>query len=379
MDQQNKSGSDEMILVAALILICIIIYLIWTFARELVVWFFFGPDLVQLYLIGLISGFNEAGSQLFEYTKSMFDGRNDPSQTEWHDITLVSSMVGGSTHLIISGIILIMSVLVIMYMKGEGFARRFTLVGGKGKGPSLAHYQAKEWGAVVTSAHFDPNICTPEDLPAQTPLEWMRDNKVSLTEQDGMDRAAAESVFEAQLGEKWEGLDKAPIHVQAMIILCIINAKRAKEKEDIKSEIARIWTLHPKEAKKMTSKVIAPYKKDKKIRQVIDKYMSKHAFITTGLYRLLIWSRKTGGIFACAEFRWLKPIDRNLWYVLQNAGRRSYLIEGAGSVAHYQVEFLSSKPLATPKVTSAVDGLESFLEIHHVTNLEKVFHVEKDF
>lgn len=378
---EQKSGSDnqEFVWLAVMIVVGGIVWAIWTFARDIVVRAAFALDLVQVTIVSLFMGLGERGHAYRDYMLGTFDGRYDPNHVSWAALVEISTAVGMTMRWPLTLLILAMAVITIYKMKGSGFSRKFSLVGGKGKGPSLALYQAQEWKSTLPSALFNPNEDDPKQAPAKTPPEWLRDGGIALDEKQGLDRDAAERAFQEQLGDPWPGLDKAPTHVRVMAVLCALKAKRDKEMIRVRDEISIAYTTKPGSADRIAEKLIAPYVKDPKIRKAIDKYASKHAYTTTALYRLLMWGRRKGGVFGCGEFRWLKPIDRTLWYGLNNCGRRAYHIEGAGIVAHYMVEFLGAKPRPTPAVERAVEGLEEYLQTHYITNLETVFHVENDF
>ncbi|MFL3403371.1 conjugal transfer protein TrbA, partial [Escherichia coli] len=65
-----------------------------------------------------------------------------------------------------------------------------------------------------------------------------------------------------------------------------------------------------------------------------------------------------------ANFRWLKGVDRTLWYALSSAGRGKFFIEGGGVIAWSQCESyrltLDEEKAAKfpPTVRAAVLGLE---------------------
>ena len=70
------------------------------------------------------------------------------------------------------------------------------------------------------------------------------------------------------------------------------------------------------------------------------------------------------------QFRWLKGLDRTLWYVLSSSDRSKVFVEGAGAVAAAQWEALVSKlskkmrvviPPPDNLTVYAVQGLESDL------------------
>jgi len=67
---------------------------------------------------------------------------------------------------------------------------------------------------------------------------------------------------------------------------------------------------------------------------------------------------RTDGVLATAEFLWLKPIDRPLWYMLNSVGRQTAFPEIAGVFAHWVAEKRLDRPLKVPMVEEAVKALE---------------------
>ena len=68
------------------------------------------------------------------------------------------------------------------------------------------------------------------------------------------------------------------------------------------------------------------------------------------------------GVYATADFLWLKPLDRRLWYTLNTVGRATSFAEVAGIHAHFKTEKLFGRKIATPNVDSAVLALEVALD-----------------
>jgi len=83
----------------------------------------------------------------------------------------------------------------------------------------------------------------------------------------------------------------------------------------------------------------------------------KHAYLLTVMATLLELAR-TDGVLATAEFLWLKPIDRPLWYMLNSVGRQTAFPEIAGVFAHWVAEKRLDRPLKVPMVEEAVKALE---------------------
>jgi intracellular multiplication protein IcmP len=86
----------------------------------------------------------------------------------------------------------------------------------------------------------------------------------------------------------------------------------------------------------------------------------QHAYRTTALLGVLKWARWMGGVLAPAHFLWLRGVDRNLWYPMNNLGRRSFHVEGAGAMAHFMAEQSAKKPLPMPRLDTAIVTLNQY-------------------
>ena len=383
---QNNGNDTEMFYLLVVVMVAAIVWGVWNYARPVLVYFSFGLDLVQFAVLSLVSKMPGDWGTYYEIAKAPF-GLSDTyksNEIDWNKIEFttfkdMSELAGALFKFIFAFLIGAMAITTLFKMKGNGFARTFTLTGGKGKGPSLAHYQAQHWKVFSAGAFFNPDdLSNKAELPSKTPMEWMQENNVSLTESEGLDPDTAQYAFTQQLGEPWHGYDKAPTYIQVLCFLFYINAKRDKNSRKLKEEFTLIWSQNKPEiaAKKSIIRLKELTKKDDKFKKIIDKNASIHAYTNTALYKLLDWARKNGGVFASAEFRWLKPIDRTLWYVLNNCGRRAFHIEGAGAISHFHAEHILKQALSEPHVDEAVDGLEDYLDGQGLMDLEEFFNNE---
>lgn len=374
----DRPQDQELTYLIGFALVCFVVWLIWTFARNVIVWSMFALDIAQFYvvkglsMIGLLP-FGRQAQGYLEFMKGTFNGRIDPFDVSYAEMMMMSQMAASIFKWLFAAIILGLAVRILFKMKGRGFTRQFSLAGGFG--PSLADYQAQHWKVFSTGAGFDPDNGDEIEDPAKTPMEWMRDNKVELSEAiDGLDHEAATVAFEKQLGDPWQGVEKAAPYVQALCAAFYINAKRDKNARGFKEKIAVLYTTKKGDELDQQIKVIFDkVNSDPKFGKMMAKYTSNHAYTNTALFRLLQWSRDNGGVFASAEFRWLKKIDRSLWYTLNNCGRRSYHTEGAGAVSHFNAEHISKAKLVEPHVDQAVDGLEDYLEHQGLIDLDEFF------
>jgi hypothetical protein len=254
------------------------------------------------------------------------------------------------------------------------------------KGMSFAHYQAQEWKVVLSSAKFDPHKNDPLTAQPKTPMEWLRDENIRLTKREGLDEQGAADAFERQLGPSWQGLEKAPLHVKAIWVLSALNLSRDKRLATIRDRLTEIYSAGGGNTVNEVKALLSPVLKDKKFKTFFLQRGARHAFTNTatiGIYGrcgpMKEWEGGHTGVLPTSNFLWLLPLDRTLFFALNNVGRRSFHIEGAGAIAHYHAERVSGGPMASPQVDHAVDGLIKYLDMQTVTDIQEFFHIEKVF
>ena len=67
------------------------------------------------------------------------------------------------------------------------------------------------------------------------------------------------------------------------------------------------------------------------------------------------------GVLASAQFIWLRPLDRPLWYALNQCGGRAAWAEAFAPWAHYMAEEKAGKALTEPHLAPAVASLKEAL------------------
>lgn len=168
----------------------------------------------------------------------------------------------------------------------------------------------------------------------------------------------AERVFAAQLGPLWEGPDKLNDYTKALFAAF---AARGNHDRDVSRELLNQIAISSQSGKPDFSgvdKILAKYKDDKKIIQITQK----HAYVRTVMPSLLEFAR-SDGVLSSADFLWLKPVDRELWYILNTTGRQTPFPEVGGIFAHWIVEKELGRRFSVPMVKEAVAGLEKALTL----------------
>lgn len=209
-----------------------------------------------------------------------------------------------------------------------------------------------------------------------------------------IDAEKARKVFRQQLGAYWEDLDALQPH--ELILFAAFAPKSAatdhkmsdgdyKKSLDLSGELLNAcWTtLAPSERGRVPStaemrKILHSSPLYAKARSVAQQYsknhivsgiMRRHAFVLTGFYELLVTARYTG-VLPAAEFRWLKLIDRRMWFVLNTVGRSVAVPEVAGVYAHYLYEMKAGVAIERPMVDNAAEALQEAFEKTMFTDAE---------
>lgn len=181
-----------------------------------------------------------------------------------------------------------------------------------------------------------------------------------------LDRAAAQAVLEAQIGPAhidfagWLPHERALLAVLGLQVF--LNDRKAATKllDDLNRSclvkgLARRPTYLPlySLAEKAFARVVAT--------PAMAELLAIHGFKRTVLAGL--YGRDLR--LPSARFRWLKGVDRTLWYALHSADTAKVYIEGAGVLAQARAEAQAKKlalPCGSLRVEKAVDGLHSELE-----------------
>lgn len=198
---------------------------------------------------------------------------------------------------------------------------------------------------------------------AKLPLNFCKEqNLLATKEVEGKTRwtllrGPAARALAMQLGPLWKGVRSQPIHIKALLAIFIARAE--KDRVVSKHLISQIAASAVSGQLDFTGaeELLLKYE-NANILKWVEK---RHAYVYTVMATLLEIGR-SDGILATAEFLWLKPLDRRLWYVLNSIGRQTAVVEAAGPFAHWLAEKKLGRALKTPTVKEAVNGLEQAIE-----------------
>lgn len=230
----------------------------------------------------------------------------------------------------------------------------------------LKTQEEKDWPQIVPVANLDLVKQELNEGPwamALTPMEFSKQNNLLKFEENNGQKTvslisgAAYRVFALQLGSIWTRAEKLPIHAQALFAIFAARANRDREAADqlllqitASANLGKLNFAGTQEllAKHVNSKLAAGV-------------TSQHAYLYAVMASMLELAR-TDGVLATAEFLWLKPVDRKLWYMLNSVGRQTVVPEVAGAFAHWIAEKRLARPLKVPMVDEAVKALDAALK-----------------
>lgn len=92
-----------------------------------------------------------------------------------------------------------------------------------------------------------------------------------------------------------------------------------------------------------------------------EKPLVRHSAFLLPWFMALLTRARQKGVLASSQFLWLRPMDRPLWYALNQCGGRAAWAEGFAPWAHYVAEEKAGKALSGPHVARAVASLRDSL------------------
>lgn len=202
------------------------------------------------------------------------------------------------------------------------------------------------------------NFAEKHDLIIRTENK-MGEQKMQLDEEKCIE------IFSSQLGRQWKGIDDLDQNEKFVLAILLLKANRlGDDSTALAGEIATAFSSEKKYSKKDLK---AFYDKAvKNTESVLEKYgksdvfkeaLSQHYYVHTLMPRMLEYAR-VDGVLATADFVWLKPQNRTLWYILNNVGRNAAWTECAGIWFHYNYEKAIERKIPAPKISGAVAALD---------------------
>lgn len=288
----------------------------------------------------------------------------DPNKLTLEYASIISTFIGGY---LMYPIIAMLVIMAIVMFKGHA-TMRFTKAYNM---DTLVQQEKDNWPQIYPVANL--NLIEEDNLKgpwamSMNPMQFARHEKLLQVEMvadrkaawkaEGIAKATlikdvATQVFSAQLGPLWTNVESLPPHTKALYAAFL-----ARTEHDTDACRAYLQKLARSSAKGTidysdTEELLKKYGKSKAAAMC----QKKHAYVSTVMASMLLLAR-TDGVLASADFLWVKPLDRKLWYMLNCVGRQVAVPEISGIFAHWLAEKEMGRPLTVPMVHEAVMALE---------------------
>lgn len=290
--------------------------------------------------------------------------RNTPAgAVDWKHLVGACYAVGHYLRYPFGAILLGMAAWVYMKNVGLKFRRTYSMA-------SLREQEQNNWPQimpVITKNLVSENVQIGPWAMAMTPMEFAK--QFNLLKKDEfaqrgpsnmstpltatVKKGEARRIFTLQLGPYWNDFDALPPQTKALAAVFIAKINRDR---DGATKLLKVLSQSAAKGRLDVSMVPALLNKHRNT-ELVQQIVQKHAYIMTVMAALLHAARQDG-VLASADFLWLKPIDRRLWYVLNNVGRQTAFVEVSGVFAHWQVERSLDQKCLMPMVEEAVKALE---------------------
>lgn len=366
-----------------------------------VLWFFFHPQFleglryVRLAEFAIPALIDNQAAACFKWLRHAEVGMNMPSQATYEaaigcygpsamgrmttqealkyynvtveSLTFIGHLLGAYLRWIAIIVCVVIAYIAMFVSKRNGFKVRHNL-------ETFIKAQAAIWPVIAPIVKFNPSThsaralgqTVPDKLPLfaepLSPEEWLSFHRIPVV--NGVpDREAVRRAFCAQLGPRWNGFADLPPYIQGLCAaFAMKGVQKREESDEFLGRLSQCWSaqngyqLSPELMKEIRSIL-----KDPAVGGKAAEIAAKHAYRTTALLGMLKWARFMGGVLAAAQFLWLRGVDRELWYSLNNQGRRTFHTEGAGAIAHYMAEEQAQKALPIPRMDTAIVTLNIYM------------------
>ncbi len=292
-----------------------------------------------------------------------------PSMITFQNLMLAGGFVGKWIRIPLAIILFVLGVVIYFGNTANIFRRIYKL-------RDFANMEKTNWPQIAPVAGLDlikEDIAKGPWAMALTPMQFckryqllqevkpQRREGMTRKEWDKIDvvlkRGEANKIFAMQLGQLWRGPEYLPPYVKALfaVFAARINA-------DSQAALKIIYQLAASSTRSSldfsgVDELLKKHINSKDVQTVL----KSHAYVMTVMASMLEKARDDG-VQASADFLWLKPRDRRLWYMMNTVGRQTPFIEVAGIFSHWVAEKNAGRRLFVPMIEEATNAVELALK-----------------
>ena len=181
-----------------------------------------------------------------------------------------------------------------------------------------------------------------------------------------LDEEKAVVVFQEQLGRLFVGFDELSTGRKALASAFIAYASGNKnECLKILDAVSSSYTEQELPAcavldhNAFQNRLAKTWEKHSSI--LSEPLIIRHSAFELVWFMAMLTQARKKGVLASSQFLWLRPLDRPLWYALNQCGGRAAWAEGFASWAHYMAEEKAKQALQEPHILPAIASLRDSL------------------
>jgi intracellular multiplication protein IcmP len=370
--QQPQNTDNSLGMLWGILLAFAVIGLFWLFCHDWIATWILKLRLIEARLISCVF----PSAQVWVTQLKSFP----PHNLRFSDLTVVSMTIGRYLRFPVSLILLSFALCIYLSRATLRFKRYYDM-------RTLVELEKQNWAQITPIVALDLVNTSIDEGPwamALTPFQFAQKNNLLRLErvvpptsaavmivtdrylQAKLKREIARRVFAVQLGAHWQGPESLSMPTKALFTIFAARAARDRAAADqLLAQIAQsaVGSFEKKPTERDpglnffgVETLLRKYQDHPLVAQVTQQ----HAYILGVMASMLVLARKDG-VLASAEFLWLKPCDRVLWFMLNCIGRQTAYAEVAGPFSHWIAECAVGRKLSVPLIDAAVDALEGAL------------------
>ena len=359
--QQQQSGDNSLAPLWIILCIFLLGWLLWAFFHTQIVAFVLQIKFWESRLISLVLPSMAALPLSIHHLI--------PAEVPFPQLLEVSREVGHYLRYPIIVILMVLAVIIYFSHINLQFKKFYNM-------KTLAEAERENWPQISPVIKLD---LVKEDIDkgpwamALSPMQWAKKHQLlheekiipsmTMTAKNhnqrtvNIKREAAHHIFVIQCGEYWQGIRYLKPGTKALFAVFAARANRDRDGAlKLLLQIAASTTRGRLDFSGVDA-LLAKHQNSRLVQRIIHS----HAYVLTVMASMLELARKDG-VLATADFLWLKPTDRLLWFMLNSVGRQTSFAEVSGPFAHWNVERAMGRRLVVPMVEEAVNALEAAIK-----------------
>lgn len=314
----------------------------------------------------------------------------DPASLSWETMQKVLHYTGSWIRWPFALLLVLFGVAAIFMGRVGGLVRRFNM-------ESLLRNNAESFPCLRPVVGRGKYLLSPESYDsgpwkiARTPAQFALENELLLDEQGKpfspeqalknglpstelpawgnarLDEKKALAVLTEQLGKSFEGYEGFSPCRRALAVAFLAYANG--DKKGCVNMLDMVSSSYNEIDGNADCPVLTDTAFEKRLKKawarhkdvLSEKNMASHAAYELPWFMALLYRARQKGVLASSQFLWLRPMDRPLWYALNQCGGRAAWAEGFAAWAHYTAEEQEGKALTEPHVAPAVASLKEAL------------------